>query len=1359
MVDVKRWGCLLFVLVLLSVAFAAGAEEIDAANWYEVFVYSYQDSDGDGIGDLNGLRQRLDYIDEMGFDGLWLMPIMPSPSYHKYDVTDYYGIDPLYGTVEDLKALAAECHARGIRLILDLVVNHSSSQHPWFLEATEALRQGHMDNPYLDYYCFSQQSGDKMVPVSGTDWYYEEQFSGGGMPDLNLDSPAVMEEIRSIMRFWLVECDVDGFRLDAVTSYYTGSTPRNVDVLHQLKAMAEEIKPGSYMIGEAWTNLPEITHYYESGMDSFFLFPASQGEGYIASALRSSQPAASYVGSLAQVEESLPNAIWAPFLSNHDTGRTVGSVQGRTSPAKLKFAHGILNMMGGNTFTYYGEEIGMAGSGDDPNKRTAMYWSDDNMTQNPPGVTKVEYPYPSAVEQMADPDSLLNYIRKVNLLKQQIPAIARGEHRTVYYDDFLCLLRRDWQGEQIYIAINFSPTETLTLTLPGEINHPVVLGELNANGGACLLNTANTSISLPPYAIAILKNVDVGQSISIPETMQVDVSSDVPTRTGETSAENSVVIKLHYHRPDESYDGWDVWFWPYGMEGAGYPFVEEDGDMVATFEAAPDITKVGFIVRTADWTKDINADQFIEFPDVSSGVIHIYVESGVPGYTQDVGEEADTAIRVTGARYDFNAGTVTAMLTAPLEGNPAEAFHFLDAAGNEIAIADATAVGSRTYTLTLGETLDLFEEYRMIFEGNEYAITMPNIYSTDSFEAAYTYAGNDLGAIWSTEKTTFRVWAPTAKSVTVNLYAGGAEGTDDLLEQLPMSADLNGTWVAEKDGNLHGVYYTYAAEVNGQLNETVDPYARTTGVNGKRAMVIDLASTDPEGWENDANPNASLTYNDAIIYELHVRDLSADESSGIMNVGKYLGLTETGTTTPGGVPTGLDHIRELGVTHVHLLPVYDYGSVDETRLDEFQFNWGYDPVNYNVPEGSYATDPYNGEVRVREMKQMIQALHQSGLSVVMDVVYNHVYDAGSFCVNQLVPGYFSRVSENGTYSNASGCGNDTASERSMVRKYIVDSVSYWADEYHIDGFRFDLVGLLDTQTINEIIEEVHKKHPDVLFYGEGWSMNTAVTKSGVKMATQANAAETPGFAFFNDTIRDALKGSVFDKQPGYVSGAPGLEDTIRQTFTGRTSWCATPAQTINYASCHDNNTLMDRIALATPDASREDQIRMNNLAAAIYLTAEGIPFMQAGEEMLRTKINADNTFNENSYNASDAVNSLKWYTLETEEYRSVYEYYKGLIAFRKAHEALRLTSAEEVDKHVFAVEDLPANVVAFHIDGPVDELFVIFNANPEARDIALPEGTWDVCVNGEWAGLDILATVADGVATVEPISAMILVKQ
>ena len=824
-------------------------------------------------------------------------------------------------------------------------------------------------------------------------------------------------------------------------------------------------------------------------------------------------------------------------------------------------------------------------------------------------------------------------------------------------------------------------------------------------------------------------------------------------------ASNQVVIKLHYNRPDGNYADWSVWFWNFGQEGVDVPFAEENGEMVATFEVAPGASKVGFIVKLPNWAqKDVNEDQFIDVIAYTSGTVHVYVESGVKGFDLVLGDDVVSGIKPTEVTYKEGQLYVNVQMTAALDST--EGAFTINGPDGEIPILGINAMGSY-YSLKIEEPLDLFKSYTLTYDGNTYKISTPNPYSTEGFESNFTYTGDDLGAAWTAEKTSFRVWAPTATAVFVNLYESGTKGTNDLIEQIPMTADVNGTWVAEKAGDLNGVYYTYSVDMGGTVNEACDPYARATGVNGHRAMVIDLDSTDPDGWENDTDPNAGLQMPDVVLYELHVRDLSIDESSGITNKGKYLGLIERGTKTTAGVATGLDHIVDLGITHLHLLPVYDYGSVDESKLDTPQFNWGYDPVNYNVPEGSYSTDPFNGEVRVKEFKQMVKGLHDAGISVVMDVVYNHVHSAGEFCFNRIVPGYFSRINENGSYSNGSGCGNDTASERSMVSKYIVDSVKYWVDEYHIDGFRFDLVGLIDTETINTIIEEVHKTHPNVIFYGEGWTMSTDLTKEGYTLATQVNSAQTPGFAFFSDNIRDALKGSVFnDYEKGYVSGALTIAPKIETSYKAAPGWTTNPTQIINYASCHDNLSLYDKLTISVPDAEQQTLVAMNNLTAAIYMTAQGTPFFQAGEEMLRSKPLADGTFDHNSYSSPDSVNSIKWNNLHDEVYQNVYNYYKGLIAFRKAHPGLRMTTAEEISEHLTIKSGLDTNVTAFHItagaNGEASDLFVIFNPNREATKVTLPDGEWAIYVNGQQAGTEALSSVHWDV-TVDPISAMILV--
>ena len=637
---------------------------------------------------------------------------------------------------------------------------------------------------------------------------------------------------------------------------------------------------------------------------------------------------------------------------------------------------------------------------------------------------------------------------------------------------------------------------------------------------------------------------------------------------------------------------------------------------------------------------------------------------------------------------------------------------------------------------------------------------MHDFYSSKAFEKQYTYTGSDLGAVWNPEKTVFRLWAPTAQAVRINLYKSGTAGTQDLLEQFPMTKDVKGTWLAERSGNLNGIYYTYSITVNGQCVEACDPYARTTGVNGRRAMVIDLKSTDPKGWETDCDPHAGNSITDAILYELHIRDLSMDKSSGIRHKGKFLGLAETGRKTNSGISTGIDHIRNLGVTHVHLMPVYDYGSVDESRIRSRQYNWGYDPENFNVPEGSYSTDPYNGAVRVKEMKRMVKALHDNGISVVMDVVYNHVYHREDFCFNRIVPGYFSRINAAGVYSNGSCCGNDTASERSMVRKYIVDSVKYWADEYHIDGFRFDLVGLIDTITINEIMKAVHKDHPNVIFYGEGWTMPTTATKPGIAMTTQRNSSLVPGFAFFSDTIRDQLRGSTFEStDSGFLAGGNYSRDTLEACFMGVPSWAASPNQCINYISCHDNNTLFDRLAMGAPEASKETRIQMNNLGAAFCMLSQGVPFLQAGEEILRTKPAKGGRFDGNSYKSPDSVNSLKWDDLNQEAYRRTLAYYQGLITFRKAHPSLRMNHREQIWRSIQPIPCGSSHTLAFLIDADDDDrIFAVFNADTHGISLTLPQGKWHVRIRGDRAGTESLGEVG-GSITIPPISAMVLTQK
>ncbi len=848
-----------------------------------------------------------------------------------------------------------------------------------------------------------------------------------------------------------------------------------------------------------------------------------------------------------------------------------------------------------------------------------------------------------------------------------------------------------------------------------------------------------------------------------------------------------ITINVHYYRPDAAYGDWEVHMWN-GVESLNSTrkfaeeLVEYEGKQWAKTEYFADASDVwvGFIIKTPAWIKDPDGDRKIDISDVTGGTVNVYAVQGsaLEDFVVDK-SQATLGAKVTAAVYDYKTSTIVVTTSYPIE-NPAVDTFQLKGPEGDMTISKIETIDELNYKVTYEGIIDEMNVYEIFYGDVACAVTIPNTYSTEEFEAEYTYEGDDLGASWTKDATTFRLWAPTAAAVKVNLYTEGEGG--EKIESFDMTQDVNGTWIATKQGDLNGVYYTYSVTRKGETVEAVDPYARTTGVNGNRAMVIDLDSTDPAGWDQDTYVTQKV-YTDAVIWELHVRDFSIDESSGMENKGKYLAFTENGTTVNGAgkIPTGVDYMKDLGVNYVHLLPVYDINSVDETTGG---YNWGYDPKNYNVPEGSYSTDPYNGAVRVTEFKQMVQALHDNGIGVIMDVVYNHVADAGQFSFNQIVPGYFSRIHDDGSYNSDSGCGNDTASERAMVRKYIVDSVLYWAEEYHIDGFRWDLVGLIDTETINEVMEEVHKVNPDIIFYGEGWEMCSWTTKEGYqdKMTIQPNDAEVNTdagiFAFFNDTIRNVIHGGVFTAtDKGFVAGEmdEGRHQVVVDSYMGNSTWGSdngtvdTPLQTINYASCHDNYTLFDNLTIDVMDMegvtaaeAAPKAAAMNNLAAAYYITAQGVPFIHAGEEMLRSKPDAasESGFNHNSYSAGDEINSIKWASLEDTLVMDSYEYYKGLLAFRKAHPALRLTTEQEALTAMTELETGNTMVVAIlNNGGNVEDaqILSIFNADPTEQTVTLPAGTWEVHVDEKVAGTSVLYT-AEGTVNVAGTSAMILVK-
>jgi pullulanase len=639
----------------------------------------------------------------------------------------------------------------------------------------------------------------------------------------------------------------------------------------------------------------------------------------------------------------------------------------------------------------------------------------------------------------------------------------------------------------------------------------------------------------------------------------------------------------------------------------------------------------------------------------------------------------------------------------------------------------------------------------------------------DPYNNYPVYQGDDLGVTYTPQATVIKVWSPPADAMRLRLYKTSLGS--DLIEETGCLKDSNGIWKAELKGNRKNIYYTLQALINGKWNEeNPDPYAKAVGVNGKRGQIIDLTETNPTGWEKDKAP-VMEHHTDAILYELHLRDLSMASNSGITHKGKFLGLTETGTKNSHGQSTGIDHIAELGVTHVHLLPCFDFCSVDEAKLNVPQYNWGYDPQNYNVPEGSYSTNPEDGKVRILEFKKMVQSLHQKGLRVVMDVVYNHTGMTSNSNLDQLVPGYYYRQWEkDGKYSNASGCGNETASDRAMVRKFIIESVVYWVREYHVDGFRFDLMAIHDMETMNGVAAALHAIDPSIIIYGEGWTAGDSPLPASYR-ALKANAQNMNGVAVFSDDIRDAIKGSVFDdNSTGFASGAGDMAESVKFGIVAggqhlqvdytkvkyvKAPYAKNPDEVINYVSCHDNNTLYDKLKISRPDASGEDLVRMDKLANTIVLSSQGVPFLLAGEEMKRTKGGEHNSFNK-----PDSVNRINWDWKYLN--RDLVEYYKQAIALRKAHPAFRMQTNSMVQKNLFFLPTNDPQVIAYQLKDHANndrwqQILVIFNGSAAEKKVTLPPGKWKAALqNYHFEHSDQSYSDSVGIA---PCSAMILYQE
>ena len=639
------------------------------------------------------------------------------------------------------------------------------------------------------------------------------------------------------------------------------------------------------------------------------------------------------------------------------------------------------------------------------------------------------------------------------------------------------------------------------------------------------------------------------------------------------------------------------------------------------------------------------------------------------------------------------------------------------------------------------------------------------------FENYPTYNGDDLELSVDSTGTHFRMWSPKAEEVTLNLYDTELNGDPYKTINMTFNPE-NGIWTASEPTQLYGKYYTFKVKHDGKwLAETPGVWAKAVGANGKRAAIIDFANTNPEGWASDKGPQVD-NFTDVIIYEMHHRDFSMSPTSGIANKGKFLALTENGTVSPEGEKTGIDHLKELGVTHVHILPSYDYNSVDETNLQANTYNWGYDPQNYNAPEGSYSTNPSDPATRVKEMKEMVKALHDAGIGVIMDVVYNHTAENDGSNFELTAPGYYHRHWDDGSYSDASGCGNETASDLQQMRDYIINSVKYWADEYHIDGFRFDLMAIHDTETMNQVAAELKKINPSIFVYGEGWTAGDSPLPAEQR-ALKENVANMEGIAVFSDDIRDAVKGHYSNAEDrGFATGKPGNEETVKIGIVASTAhpqvdyskgnnskfpYAASPQMIVNYVSCHDDLTLTDKLRKSMPDATDEERMSAAKLAQTIVFTSQGTPFMFAGEEIFRDKKGVHN-----SYQSPDSINAIDW-SLKAAN-RDQMDYYKGLIALRKAHPAFRMTTADQIAKHLVFDEidsEKTPNLISYTLKDNANgdswkEIKVIFNGSDQAQSVELPQGIWQAAVKDGKVDPEAGLANLSGTVSVAPRSALIV---
>ncbi|MGF0039647.1 type I pullulanase [Peptoniphilaceae bacterium SGI.131] len=1242
-------------------------------------------------GDFQGIIDKVDYLKKLGVTTVWITPIVDniennlsnnggkSYGYHGYWAEDFTRVENRLGNVETLKKLIDVLHDNGMKLMIDVVLNHpgyDTKNNSNFAGMTRA----------------ASGLNDVTMELSG-------------LPDFKTEDPEVSKKLVEWQTDWLSKLRTDkGNSVD----YFRVDTVKHVehDTWKEFKNALVEKNPSFKLIGE----------YYGGSVDS--------NGGYLANGMMDSildfefkNLADRFIkGDIAGVEARLAqrnakisyNYGLGSFLSSHDEdGFMATKINGNENLQKV--AASLQMTAKGNPVIYYGEEIGQSAPYAGNQNRRDFDW------------TKIEN------------NSLLSHYQKItNLRREHASIFARGDRKSLYADGSVSAFTRSYKGETIFVGLNVSDSERK------------VTIDLDKNLGNKLLDKFNENREFTAKGGKV--------QIIIPASSKGGTGVFVPQTDPNLGEDEERKVIFHFDDPDNG--NWALWVWNKEPEGNGaeYKFTaNDDFGKLAQIGIADDVKKIGFLVKGPNWEKDIEFDRFV---DIDENPKHIWIRA------KDETVYLNKPIKLEDEEMAIKTFTIDKFREATVKTNKdvdlqlmKNSYELLldDQNINDKVLSIEAKQGnigaSKEFVIKFKEDLPLERTLKLSFkqnvDGKEITLrgsaSVGSVVATDEFDQKYAYDGR-LGNMIVDGDTVFKVWAPTSMGVDLVLFENG-----QVKQIIPMTAEEKGVYSHKISGDLTGKEYMYDVHFVDKTNRTVDPYARAVSVNGERSVV---ATPKPSSVEN---PKGSDMKN-PIIYELHVRDYSIAENSGMKNKGNFLALTEKGSKADNGQITGLDYLKSLGVTHIQLLPIYDYSknSVDELN-DSEKFNWGYDPVNYNAIEGSYSSDPTNPFNRIEELQNTIDTLHQNGLGVIMDVVYNHVASAAEHAFTQIVPGYYFRIDENGKYRNGTGVGNEIASERAMVRNYIVDSTKFWAETYKLDGFRFDLMGILDVETMNRVYEEAVKINPNFYILGEGWSMGYHPKGDG---ADQRNANRTPNLAFFSDSIRDKIRGNN-DPGIGYVNGASGLEKSLIhliQAYGEDTKTYTHPKQVIQYVEAHDNYTVWDQLSKTLPNESPENLMKRLKIATAMPLLSFGTPFIHAGQEWARTK-GGDH----NSYKSPDEVNRFDWDRVLANNQNV--EYVRQLIKIRKNYGHIFNIDDYKKVYDIFETKYDGLGGVAFKLENADEDIYVGHNIGSDSIDLTVENGKYLVLVKDQAAkasGLEIVE-VKDGKIQIGPLSSLVIV--